>query len=150
MVPEYQVVKLEMKQKVMVSVDVFKNTKYTGVITQISEKGDENHNYKVEVLINNDNRQFPLRAGMNGSVRLNDKNVTTGIFISRDVLQGTATKPQVFLALNNRAVLKNVVTGIAVGNDVQIIDGIHDGDKIITTGMNSLKDSTTIKIASSK
>ncbi len=150
MVPEYQVVKLELNQKVSVGADVFKSTKYTGVISQISEKSDGNHNYKIEVNINNDNKQFPLKAGMNGSMMVNDKNTITGIFISRDVLQGTMAKPQVFLVQDNKAILKNVVPGIAVGNEIQILDGIHDGDKIITTGMNSLKDSTTIKIVASK
>lgn len=147
MVPEYQVVKLELRQKVMVSADVFKNKKYPGVISQVSVKGDENHNYKVEVYINNDNRQYPLKAGMNGSMTANDKTLVSGIFIARDVLRGTTAKPQVFLAQGNRAILRNVITGVAIGNEVQILEGVRDGDKIITTGMNSLKDSTTIRIA---
>jgi hypothetical protein len=36
---------------------------------------------------------------------------------------------------------------MVVGNDIQIVDGIRDGDKIITVGMSNLKDSTTIKVA---
>lgn len=146
MVPEYQVIKLQLNQKVIVSADVFQNTKYAGVISQISEKGDQNHNYKVEAYLNNNN-QFPIKAGMNGSMTVSDKTPITGIFVPRDVLQGSAAQPQVYLALENRAVLRNVVTGIAIGNDIQIVDGIRDGDRIITVGMNNLKDSTTIKVA---
>lgn len=150
MVPEHDVVKLELNQKVNVTADVFRNATHTGVISQIAEKGDEKHNYKVEVYINNDNKQFPLKAGMNGSMVVNDKNTVTGIFISRDALQGNMLKPQVYLVKSNRAVLKNIVTGISSGNDIQILDGIREGDKVITTGMNSLKDSTTVKIVSLK
>lgn len=150
MVPEHQVVKLVMDQKVILSADVFKDAKYTGIISQISEKGDSKHNYKIEVLVQNDNKQFLLKAGMNGSMSLKDKNTISGYFISREVLQGNIAKPQVYLVKNNRAVLSNVVTGISVGNNVQILEGLHDGDKIITTGMNSLRDSTTVKIASLK
>jgi membrane fusion protein, multidrug efflux system len=146
MVPEYQVVKLQLNQKVTIGADVFPNTKYAGVISQISEKGDQNHNYKVEVYINN-NKQFPIKAGMNGAMTAIDKTPTAGIFVPRDVLQGTMAQPQVYLAVDNRAVLRNVVIGMAIGNDIQIVDGIRDGDKIITVGMNNLKDSTTIKVA---
>jgi RND family efflux transporter MFP subunit len=146
MVPEYQVVKLQLSQKVIIGADVFPNTKYAGVISQISEKGDQNHNYKVEVYINN-SKQFPIKAGMNGSMTVSDKTPTTGIFVPRDVLQGSMAQPQVYLALDNRAVLRNVVTGMAIGNDIQILEGVQDGDTIITVGMNNLKDSTTIKVA---
>jgi membrane fusion protein, multidrug efflux system len=146
MVPEYQVVKLQLNQKVIIGADVFPNTKYAGVISQISEKGDQNHNYKVEAYINN-NKQFPIRAGMNGLMTVSDKTPVTGIFVPRDILQGSMTQPQVYLALDNRAVLRKVVTGMVVGNDIQIVDGIRDGDKIITVGMSNLKDSTTIKVA---
>jgi RND family efflux transporter MFP subunit len=146
MVPENHVIKLGLGQKVSITADVFKNTKYTGLISQIAEKSDESHNYKIEVRINNDNRQFPLKAGMNGSMLVSDKNTVKGIFIPRDILQGNMATPQVYLAQSNRAILKPVVPGITIGNDIQILEGIHEGDQIITTGMNSLKDSTTIKI----
>lgn len=146
MVPEQQMVKLELRQRVTIRADVFKDTNYTGVISQISEKGDENHNYKIEVTVTNSNTQFPLKAGMSGTMTVNDKRTLKGIFISREILQGTMSKPQVYVAENNKATLRKVKIGTILGNTIQILDGIHDGDKIITTGMNSLKDNTTIKI----
>jgi hypothetical protein len=47
----------------------------------------------------------------------------------------------------NRAVLKKVEPGVTVGNEIQILAGLREGDRVIISGMNSLRDSATIKIA---
>ncbi len=73
-VPEYQVVKLATGQKVHIAADVYPAAEFMGTITQIAEKGDENHIYKVEATVTNNNRQFPLRAAS-----LGDKVIVTGL-----------------------------------------------------------------------
>jgi membrane fusion protein (multidrug efflux system) len=146
MVPEYQVIKFELAQKVAVSADVFPDSKFTGTISQIGEKGDENHNYKIEATVNNDKRQNLLKAGMNGTMKVSDKNISSGIFVPREVIVGTTEKPQVFIAEGDKAVLKDVKIGATIGNTVQILTGITDGAAIIVSGMNNLKDGRTIKI----
>jgi hypothetical protein len=100
----------------------------------------------VEVTVYNTNKQYPLKAGMNGSMAIAAKEVLKGIFIPREAVVGSTEDPRVYVAAGDRAVLRRVSAGPVVGNEIQILDGVHDGEKIITTGMNNLRDSTTIKI----
>ena len=146
-VPEYQVVKLVPGQKVMLNADVYPNIQFTGTITQIAEKGDENHTYKVEVTVSNDKNGSPLRATMNGTVKAEGNTKSTGIFIPREALTGTTDKPQVYLAISGKAQLKDVSTGRAIGNMIQIATGLTVGDKIIVSGLNNIKNGVSISIA---
>jgi RND family efflux transporter MFP subunit len=146
-VPEYQVVKLAPGQKVTVHADVFPEMAFAGAVAQIAAKGDENHQYKIEVTVNNTSKQYPLKGGMNGTMSLVEKEALKGIFIPRESVVGSTEDPKVYVAAGGRAFLRRVAAGPTLGNDIQILGGIHEGDTLITTGMNNLKDSTTIKIA---
>lgn len=146
MVPENEVVKLHLHQNVTINADVFPNSKFVGAISRIAEKGDQSHNYKVEVLINNAKRQFPLKAGMNGTMAVGESKSTSIIFVPREAVVGTTKQPQIFVANGNKATLQNIKLGSNHGNTVQVVSGINDGTKVIVTGMNILKNGTTIKI----
>ena len=146
MTPEYQVVRLGLGQKVTVRADVFPDAAFPGSVTQIAAKGDDNHQYKVEVTVYNTNKQYPLKGGMNGSMSLAAKDVLRGIFIPREALVGSTEEPRVYVVEGDKAVLRRVSAGSTIGNEIQVLDGIRDGDRIVITGMNSLRDSTTIKI----
>jgi len=146
-VPEYQVVKLVPGQKVMLNADVYPNIQFTGTITQIAEKGDENHTYKVEVTVSNDKNGSPLRATMNGTVKAEGNTKSTGIFIPREALTGTTDKPQVYLVISGKAQLKDVSTERAIGNMIQIATGLTVGDEVIVSGLNNIKNGVSISIA---
>jgi hypothetical protein len=47
---------------------------------------------------------------------------------------------------DGRAHQKTVKLGIRNGDDVQILDGVNDGDKVVATGAYGLPDKTKIKI----
>jgi RND family efflux transporter MFP subunit len=147
LVPEVQVVKFATNQQVFIEADVFPKSKYKGVISMIAMAGDPTHNYKMEVLIKNDNAGFPLKAGMSGILRGNDKNEVAGIFVPRAALVGSTAKPQLYVAQRNKAILKDVKVGVTIGNDIQIVDGIVTGDQVVVAGMNNLENERTIKIS---
>ncbi len=150
MVPEHDMVKLQLAQPVSLHADVYPDLSYPGTITQISARGDDNHQYKVEVTVVNGNKQHPLKAGMNGTLAVVVRGAVTGIFIPREALVGSTEHPQVYLAGNGLAVLKKVSAGGTFGTEIQILQGLSAGDRVVTTGMNSLKDSTTIHIVGDK
>jgi len=150
MVPEYYVMKFEYGQKINVRANVFPGKVFQGTVSQVSEKSDENHQYKIEVTVSNDNERYLLRGGMNGTMLLQVQNAVKGVFVPREALAGTVQSPQVYLVRNGRAVLSKVNIGVTLGNEIQITGGIRDGEEIVTAGMNSLKDSVTIKVAGTR
>ena len=43
--------------------------------------------------------------------------------------------------------IKPITTGITDGNLIEVISGLKAGDKIVTLGMNNLKDGTVVVIS---
>lgn len=150
MVPEYHVMKFGHGQKINMQADVFPGKLFHGIVSQVSEKSDENHQYKIEVTVNNDDSGHLLRGGMNGTMFLQVQNAVKGVFVPREALAGTVQSPQVYLVSNGRARLRKVNIGVTLGDEIQITSGVRDGEEIIIAGMNSLKDSVTIKIAGTR
>jgi multidrug efflux system membrane fusion protein len=51
---------------------------------------------------------------------------------------------------DSRAHQKNVKTGIKQGDDVQILEGVNLGDKVITSGAYGLPDNTKVTVEAPK
>ncbi|WP_338813120.1 efflux RND transporter periplasmic adaptor subunit [Bernardetia sp. Wsw4-3y2] len=146
MIPEKQVILFKEGQKVELKADVFSATKFEGKVTHISVRGDQSHNFKMKISLKNDNKDKQIKAGMYGSVFIESTQNVEGIFIPSEVIRGNAGQTQVYVAENGKAVLKNVKTGVSIEDKVEIIEGLKAGDKIITSGINSLNDGITIQI----
>jgi multidrug efflux pump subunit AcrA (membrane-fusion protein) len=47
---------------------------------------------------------------------------------------------------DNRAHQKTVKTGVRQGDDVQILDGVAEGDRVVASGAYGLPDNTKIRV----
>ncbi len=52
-----------------------------------------------------------------------------------------------FLINDNKAYFKNITTGLNDGKYVEVTSGLKVGDKIVTLGMNNLKDGTIVIVS---
>lgn len=146
MVPEQQVVAFQLGQKVAVRAEVYPAAVWEGTLTQIAAKGDQNHNFKVEVMIENDNEAHPLKAGMYGSLELASAREVERILIPNTALLGSGEQLQVYVVQDGKARLQPVKTGTSVENNIEITTGLQAGDQLITTGMNRLRQGLTVNI----
>jgi len=146
MVTEKEVVRFRTGQTVEVSADVFPTKTFTGKIMQIATKGDQNHNFKVEVLIQNNNKNYPLRAGMYGTLTAQTATTENAIFLPNSILLGNSKQAQVYVINNGKAILKNVTTGGSIGDRIEITSGLKVGEKVIKTGINNLNNGITVKV----
>jgi hypothetical protein len=53
---------------------------------------------------------------------------------------------KVFVAQNGKAKTKTIQTAGFVGDNMAVHSGIEEGEQVIITGVNNLKDGITIKI----
>jgi RND family efflux transporter MFP subunit len=52
-----------------------------------------------------------------------------------------------FVVTDSTAVRRQLTLGIQMGDKIEILSGLQEGDKLVTTGMNNLDDNTPVRIA---
>lgn len=145
-VAETEVFKLKEGDKVNITTEVYPNAIFEGRIQSISAKGDEAHTYPVEIILQN-NRNNPLRAGMFARATFVSVKRDKYIAIPREALVGSVKDAHVYVVENNTtARLRNVTVGAEVDGKLAVIQGLKEGENIVTTGQNNLKDGATVAV----
>jgi len=144
-VAEKDVFSLKKGDKVTVTTDVYPGVQFTGTIATISDKGDQAHNYPIEISMKN-SREHPLKSGMFGKVTFVSRSITPKLVVSRDALLGSIKDPQVFVVENGTAHLRNVTVGAAYDNNLEILKGLKAGDKVVVNGQNNLEENTAVYV----
>ena len=142
-VPERDILKFKIGQQVNVNVDVYDNKSFTGKISNISIKADASHNFKVEVLIKN-NSDFPIMAGMYGSVKLENSKTINALSVPRKALIGSSKLPKVYIVKNGQAKLTSFTAGTSDGEFIEVINGISKNDVVIVKGQINIQNNSNV------
>lgn len=142
---ESQVASLKIGNPVNVTASVFPDKTFTGKITFIAAKADESLNFAVEIEIANSSDNN-LKAGMYGTANFASKQKQELKVVPRNAFVGSVSSNQVFVVENGKAKLKKVVAGRILGEQVEIVDGLADGEAVITTGQINLQDGSSVEI----
>jgi RND family efflux transporter MFP subunit len=144
-VAEKDVFKLKVGEEVEVTTDVYPNVKFKGVIASISAKGDEAHTYPVEITLNN-SKEYPLKAGMFGRVHFTSLGERQTLAIPREALLGSVRSARVFVVENGVARLRPITVGQEVGKMLEVLEGLQEGELVIVSGQNNLRDGYAINV----
>jgi RND family efflux transporter MFP subunit len=144
-VSEVNVYQLKLNDKAIITTDVYPGVTFEGNISFISSQGDDSHNYPVEIVIPN-NSKYPLKSGTFANVMIKLPVATEALYIPRESLLGSTTEASVYVAENNKAILKKIVVGNGNDKYIKVISGIKEGEKVIVNGQINLSDNRAIKI----
>jgi RND family efflux transporter MFP subunit len=145
-VNESQVASLKLGNIVQVSASVYPDTKFSGKITFIAPKADTSLNFPVEIEIAN-NSSNDLKAGMYGTAQFSSNQQKQSLMVvPRNAFVGSVSSNQIFVAENGIAKLKTVSAGRILGDKVEIISGLSDGEIVIITGQINLQDGSKVDI----
>jgi len=144
-VSEYNVYKLKVGDLTQITTDIYPDEKFEGKITYISPQGNEAHSYPVEITISNSSK-FPLKAGTFANVIIGLPESEKALYIPRESLLGSISDAEVYVAENNKSILKKIVVKSGNDNYVKVISGLSEGDKVIVNGKINLSDNKEIKI----
>jgi RND family efflux transporter MFP subunit len=142
---EANVYHLKTGQKATITTDVLPGKNLTGIITFISPKGDENHNYQVDVLLNNQTKPA-LKAGTNVNVSFDFSPKGNVLQIPKIALVVDRQRPYVYVVEGNKVVGRSITTGISRGETIQVIDGLHEGDVVVVSGQINLHNGSFITV----
>ena len=145
-VNENQVASLKKGNTVNITASVYPDKTFSGKITFIASKADESLNFPVEIEITN-NSNNDLKAGMYGTANFASNQQKQNLMVvPRNAFVGSVSSNQIFVAQNGVAKLRKVTAGRILGDQVEIINGLSDGETVITTGQINLQDGNTVEI----
>ncbi|HTO14867.1 MAG TPA: efflux RND transporter periplasmic adaptor subunit [Edaphocola sp.] len=145
MVNEIDAYGMKVGDKVSLSTSIYPGVSLLGTITFISNQGDATHNYPIEITLKN-SKSYPLKAGTTVNVNFNKRSGGMMMTVPRTAFVDGIKDPKVYVVEDGMAKLRALVTGQEVGNSVEIISGLNEGDHVVTNGLINIKDGSKVRI----
>src|SRR5262245_53296457 len=129
-----------------VEVDAFPGENFMGRIARVSPVLDPStRTAPIEVEISND--QYRLKPGMYARVGIVTESHANALVVpTNSVVDANGTRG-VYLSVNNVAAFHPVKIGIEGNERTEILDGVSEGDRVVTTGAAGLRNGDPIILA---
>lgn len=145
-ISENDVYALNLGDEVTITTTVFPGVNYHGKVTYISPRGDEAHNYPVELSIEN-KKDKQLKAGTYVDVTFNKQSNVPTLQIPREALVGSIKDAKVYIVdKENTVQLKPIVIGNDYGQYLEVLEGLSEGEVIVTSGQINLTNGAKVTI----
>lgn len=177
-VNENDIPRVNLGDTAIIEVDAYVDYKFTGIVTEIANSAkttgvsaDQVTNFDVKILVlpesykdlENKGAEHPLRPGMSASVDIQTEtksgiiavpiqSVTTRTDTTKIVQKVTDEEMRtlVFITDGERALAKDVKTGIQDNSYIEVLSGVSEGDRVISAPFSAiskkLSDSTLVVV----
>jgi len=144
-VPEHERYKIKKNQQALLKADALPGETFSGIVERISPVIDPaTGTFKVTVTVKDISQR--LSPGMFSRIRIvydtrtNTKMIPKSAVISEDVSE------IVYVVRDDKVHKKEVKTGYTNGTNVEILEGLEDGERVVTVGQGSLQDSAKVTV----
>ena len=130
--------RVEQGERADVEVDAFPGEAFAGRVARVAPVLDPaTRTAQIEVEIPNPGNR--LKPGMYARVNLTIEARTNALTVPSNSVVNVEGKRGVFLAQNNTAAFRAVEIGIEETARVEVLSGVKDGDRVVTTGAGALQ-----------
>lgn len=144
-VSELDVVQLEQGDAVVVTLDALPNRQLSGRIRRIFPVGDPTTRLvPVEVVLDAQSARV-ARPGFLARVTFDLTTSNNVLLVPVSAVLGGQGSQAVFVVENNTAVRRTVSTGLTSRGRVEVVSGLSDGEQVVVTGHNELRDGMTVR-----
>ena len=146
-VSELDVVQLRNGEGVTITLDAFPNRDLRGRIRRIFPTADPaTRLVPVEVVLDGEAARI-ARAGFLARVTFDLASSDNVLLLPVSAVLGGQGSQAVFVVDdNNTATRRTVVTGLTSRGQVEIVSGLAEGERVVVTGQNSLRDGMTVRV----
>jgi len=147
-VPEHEMSKINKNQPAELKVDALPGQIFKAHVERISPIVDPTTGtFKVTVIV--DDKNSTLKPGMFGRVKIvYDTRLSTKMIPKVAVMSEDETQT-VFVVQDSLVYKKIIKTGYVNGRNIEVLEGLEDGEMVVTTGQGSLKDSAKVNVVKS-
>lgn len=143
--PEHEMQKIKAGQPVLMEIDAVPGVTFQGSVERVSPVVDRaTGTFRVVALVRD--QQNRLKPGMFARVRVVYDTRNETLVIPKLAVINDGGRNSVFVVNDSLVQKRSVTLGYANGTKVEVINGLLDGDVVITVGHNSLRDSTRVEI----
>ncbi|MDO4728979.1 MAG: efflux RND transporter periplasmic adaptor subunit [Bacteroidota bacterium] len=117
-----------------------------GKISFIAPKSDGALKFPVEITVSNKNKI--LKAGMYATVAFSSSTNKDAklLTVPRTAYVGSVSQNKIFKVVDGKAQLITVKSGRNFGEKIEILEGLAEGDVVVTSGQINLQNDTPVKI----
>ncbi len=146
-IAEENIPKVVPRQKAALHIDARPDLRFEGRVLAVGSKTESStgHTYPVEVVVKN-TKSLDLKVGMFVRVQIATKAVKNALSIPIESVVNGDTAPHVFVVENGIARVRTVKLGIRAADKCQILDGLKEGETIVSFGQKDLKDGTAVLV----
>jgi RND family efflux transporter MFP subunit len=128
-----------------VEVDAFPGETFTGRIARVAPVLDPaTRTAPIEIEI--PNPTFRLKPGMYARVGITTETRPNALVVPANAVIDSNGTRGVFIAMSDTAAWHPVKVGIENDQRIEILDGVHEGDRVVTIGAASLRDGDRIAL----
>lgn len=144
-VPEQYVAAVATGRAVHFEVDAYPNETFTGQVRFVSPSVTASTRaLTLEAIVPNASGR--LKPGFFATARIEEAERRPGILVPAAAVRTAAGTARVFVIAGDRAEERVVMTGQAVGDQVEIVSGLKAGERLATSGLNQLVDGVRVAV----
>lgn len=147
-VGESEIVRFKVGDVIKVKAAVYPDREFTGKISFIAPKATASLNFPVDIQVSN-TAANELKAGMYGTALFSSQDDETAskpvLVVPREAFVGGLNSGEVFVVNQNIVKLVKVAIGRSFGDYVEILEGLKDGQQVVTSGQINLSDGAKVK-----
>lgn len=136
-VPERELHQFKTGSNYAISADAYPDIMLSGKVILVGSKSNMGNSYPIQFLVEN-TKDVAIKSGMFGTVKVEETEVSQGIVINASAIVGTTEQPQVYVVIDNKAVLQNISISNKFQNKALISAGLNVGDILVTQGFINL------------
>ena len=144
-VPSADSIKLTPGMIAEITTDILKRSVFNGTVKLINPRIDVQSG-TVKVTVETYDESLQLKPGMFVEVRIIVGQKENILVIPRKAVLYKQNKTYVFILNQMQVAQKEVTLGLIEEDQVEIIEGLSEGDKIVVVGIESLKDGQRVKV----
>ena len=139
---------VELGQSVNISTDIYPGKVFTANVSRINHAIDPStRTFEVEVTIPNRDDKFKLAPGMSANATFTMSQRNSVIVPAVAVQKQTGSSDRfVYVVKDGVADYRFVKDGLRVGEFIEILDGVEDGEVVATTGLARLLDGKRVNV----
>ena len=143
--PESAIAYVQSNQPVYITHYTMPYDTLSGVISELSPAiSTETRTFKGKILV--DNNQLKIRPGMFVKADIVVEKADSAIVIPKQIVVSRRNQKYVYVVERNSAVLRNIKTGLEDEVNVEVTEGLDEGDNLIIRGYETLRENSRVKV----
>ncbi len=145
-VSDFDFNKIKIGDKALVDFDTFNNKTFTAYVSELSQSADPyTGTYNATLTLQKTNSSFA--SGLIGKAEIIPSSIQQKIIVPiESIVEANNDKGYIFIPKGNKVEKRRVTLGEIIAGNIIVIDGLDEGENIISTGAEYLQQNSEINV----